>query len=80
MVITYPFDDIYTLNDTVYSYFDIEFGDEFSYTAATTNAVEQVQGIPTGKGLNLGGSRFSGFVNPQGVTNQAAGPFQHHPV
>jgi hypothetical protein len=79
MIITYPYGDIYSLNDTVYSFFEVVFGDEFAYNEAQANAVERAVNV-AGKGLNLGGTRFSGFINPQGVTNQNAGPFQHHPI
>ena len=79
MIVNYPNKDLYQLNDTVYSYIEFQFGDEFSYTGASTNGVDADAKVP-GKGLNLGGSRFSGFVNPAAnggtASSLQAGTFQ----
>jgi len=78
MIVTYPNNDIYSLNDTVYSYFNINFADEFAYTGAQSNDVEQAAGV-TGKGLNLGGTKFGGFANPTGGANGST-TFQNHAI
>jgi len=75
MIVNYPGNDIYPMNDTVYSYFTITFGDEFSYSSGHGNEVGDAVRIP-GKGLNLGGARFSGFQQATGATMQHQ--FQHH--
>ena len=82
MIVDYPGGDIYRLNDTVYSYFDIVFSDEFSYSSAFVNQVENAIGV-SGKGLNTGGSRFSGFANPAGGTGSPANAqavYQQHAI
>jgi hypothetical protein len=72
VIALYP-DDIFRINDTTRKNETIMFSDEFAYAAdGAINDVEASSigtGMP-GKGLNLLGNSFSGFLNP-GTGNPA---------
>jgi hypothetical protein len=73
-VITYPSGDSYAQNDTVTSLFELRFGDAISYF--TDDAVNEVPDFAfvEGKGLNLFGMRFGGFMVPSQNPSKVSEP------